>query len=333
MKERDYLFDNIKAVLLFLVAFGHVLDVFIDDGKNVIFYTVMKWIYLFHMPLFAFITGYFTKDFDKARENAVRKILIPYLFFQSIYVLVALLMIRLGLASFNLDVFNSSIILPSSAFYYLLAVFIWKLTAKDMMKVRFPILTAWILGIVISFTKYGDFHCGYGAVFSLLIFFVLGMKCDGSMILKIRAIPKTISVLTLLLGWIPAYCFPYAIHSIRLNYSDEGFSNIEGVLWRCCFYCIAIVMGIAVINLVPCKKGVLSKIGQSAILVYAGSTFLSPSLYVLINNYLNLSQNEILNFIGMVIFSLCVVFVCSRDIFDRIYSYIIDKILNIIFKQ
>lgn len=242
MKERDYLFDNMKAILLFFVAFGHVLDVFIDDGANVVLYTIMKYIYLFHMPLFAFITGYFTKNFDKARENAVEKILIPYLFFQILYVITAALMIKLKLASFSADIFNYSIILPSSAFYYLLAVFIWKMLAKDIMNLKFPIIIAWILGIVISLTKFSDFHCGYGAVFSLMIFFVLGLKCDESFILKIKAIPKGLSILILLLGWIPAYFFPYAIHSIRLNYADEGFGNVEGILWRCCFYGIAIII-------------------------------------------------------------------------------------------
>ena len=78
-KQRDYLMDNIKALLLFLVAFGHTLDVYKGDGGIELY--LMKYIYLFHMPMFAFITGYFTKDLDKARNNAVQKSLIPYIIF------------------------------------------------------------------------------------------------------------------------------------------------------------------------------------------------------------------------------------------------------------
>lgn len=92
-------------------------------------------------------------------------------------------------------------------------------------------------------------------------------------------------------------------------------------------------MGVAVINLTSSRKSILSKIGQRSILVYAGSTFLSPSLYVLINSFFNISQNGILNFTAMVIFSMLVVFICSRNIFDEIYSFIMDKILKIIFKN
>ena len=33
-QPRDHLFDNIKALMLFLVPLGHTLDVFIADGKD-----------------------------------------------------------------------------------------------------------------------------------------------------------------------------------------------------------------------------------------------------------------------------------------------------------
>ena len=31
--NRNYMFDNIKALMLFLVALGHTLDVYIDTGN------------------------------------------------------------------------------------------------------------------------------------------------------------------------------------------------------------------------------------------------------------------------------------------------------------
>ncbi len=35
MKERNVFFDNIKGIMLFLVAFGHVIDVYCDNDTNV----------------------------------------------------------------------------------------------------------------------------------------------------------------------------------------------------------------------------------------------------------------------------------------------------------
>ena len=42
-KERDYLMDNIKALLLFLVAFGHTLDAY--KGTDGIELYMMKYLY------------------------------------------------------------------------------------------------------------------------------------------------------------------------------------------------------------------------------------------------------------------------------------------------
>ena len=99
-EKRDYLFDNLKALMLFLVVIGHILDPYIERQDSLYRY-LMQYIYLFHMPMFAFITGYFTKNTEKARNSAFRNVLVPYIFWQLLYIITALLFIRLGLASYN----------------------------------------------------------------------------------------------------------------------------------------------------------------------------------------------------------------------------------------
>ncbi len=53
--ERDYGFDNIKCTLIFSVVLGHLLE-FCGD-----FTVIYRMIYLFHMPVFVFVSGYFGK--------------------------------------------------------------------------------------------------------------------------------------------------------------------------------------------------------------------------------------------------------------------------------
>ena len=53
--ERDYGFDNIKCILIFSVVLGHLLE-FCGD-----FSILYRMIYLFHMPVFMFVSGYFGK--------------------------------------------------------------------------------------------------------------------------------------------------------------------------------------------------------------------------------------------------------------------------------
>ena len=161
-EKRDYLFDNLKALMLFLVVIGHILDPYIERQDSLYRY-LMQYIYLFHMPMFAFITGYFTKNTEKARNSAVRNVLVPYIFWQLLYIITALLFIRLGLASYNTDVFKPSLLLPSSPLYYLLCVFVWKVFAADLKKLRFPVLFSFAAGLFISVVFDEAFHIGWAS--------------------------------------------------------------------------------------------------------------------------------------------------------------------------
>ena len=87
MDTRDYYLDNVKVILIFLVIFGHLVDKFAD--KNTIYNILYIVIYSFHMPLFIFVSGYFSKNVDKSRENAFVGCLVPYLIFNTIYLLVS----------------------------------------------------------------------------------------------------------------------------------------------------------------------------------------------------------------------------------------------------
>ncbi len=327
-KERDYLFDNVKALMLFFVALGHAVNVYMRDGE--IEFTLIKYIYLFHMPVFAFVTGYFSKDADRAREKAMTGSLFPYILFQGIYILMAQAMIMLGLASFNTDIFNGSLLLPSSAFYYLLAVFFWKLFQKDIFRFRYPLVLSLVLGLLVSLTKQETFHTGYGAVFSLLFFFTAGVMCDAKMIRKLRSLPRWIGTLILLVGIPVAYFTPYGMHSVRLTYEAEGFSNLQGVLMRILFYAIAFLMGAAIIQLMPARKTWISGIGKESLIVYAGSTFLSPHAYLLIASALHLRSNRALNLAGMIVFCALLVSFCSIPVFSQLYDMIMDGIKKIL---
>ena len=79
--ERIYLFDNLKFILIFFVVFGHCIMIFVND----ITLRVYMYIYLFHMPTFVFISGYFFKR----RNKKMLSFIVKYLVFQCLYLLLA----------------------------------------------------------------------------------------------------------------------------------------------------------------------------------------------------------------------------------------------------
>ena len=62
VKERSLIWDNYKGILIFLVVFAHFLYAHSVEYPSGIVHKVVTFIYLFHMPAFVFISGYFGKS-------------------------------------------------------------------------------------------------------------------------------------------------------------------------------------------------------------------------------------------------------------------------------
>ena len=61
MKTRIYRYDNVKALLIFLVVLGHMTTDYVSDSQLVRWTTL--WIYSFHMPAFIFLSGLVHKHY------------------------------------------------------------------------------------------------------------------------------------------------------------------------------------------------------------------------------------------------------------------------------
>lgn len=71
-KERIHFFDNLKGILIFLVVFGHYA--LLVHAASPAMGGVYEYIYLFHMPLFVFVSGFFAKSIVKNGRLRVEKI-------------------------------------------------------------------------------------------------------------------------------------------------------------------------------------------------------------------------------------------------------------------
>ena len=60
VKERSFYWDNIKGFLILLVVFAHILYQFQSMSGGI--KATVDYIYMFHMPAFVFVSGYFGKD-------------------------------------------------------------------------------------------------------------------------------------------------------------------------------------------------------------------------------------------------------------------------------
>ena len=65
MNKRDPYFDNLKFILILLVVLGHFTTL---NLNNLHLASISNIIYSFHMPIFIFISGYFSKHIDRQRK-------------------------------------------------------------------------------------------------------------------------------------------------------------------------------------------------------------------------------------------------------------------------
>ena len=75
MKERNFRIDNMRAILILLVVFGHLLEIMPFQHSNMIY----QFVYVFHMPGFALLSGLCWKKDNT--ENVFRKLIYPYMVF------------------------------------------------------------------------------------------------------------------------------------------------------------------------------------------------------------------------------------------------------------
>ncbi len=126
-KPRSAFWDNIKGILIFLTVFAHVLY---QHQYNNVINSICDYIYMFHMPVFVFVSGYFGKSERSCSMRSIAKLAMLYFIFNSFM-------------WFFYD--TGSLITPAYSYWYLLALIAWRLTAryiakfKDIMLVLFGV--------------------------------------------------------------------------------------------------------------------------------------------------------------------------------------------------
>ena len=140
---RDNRIDSVKYWLIVLVITGHVAQCF----KGIPTCKLMwDWIYLFHMPLFVFISGYFSqKKSKKALKTSIWKLAEPLIIYQI-----------LGLI-FLVDSFAIiDIITPCWVLWYLLSLIYWRLMLQIMPE-RVLNKPKYILSVVLCISVFAGF--------------------------------------------------------------------------------------------------------------------------------------------------------------------------------
>jgi len=255
---RQFRLDNAKFALITLVVIGHLLEQV--KGGSPVMETMYRFIYLFHMPAFAYLSGALSPaTFDaQAGKRWLATLLLPYLIFQALYLLVD--------ATVTSGAFVYRVVQPYWVMWYLLSLATWRLMLPAITATRWPIAITCTIALFVGLLP----DIGYGAslsrTFVFLPFFVAGHMLGTRV-----AGPRWIALGALLVLLLVAYRFrsvPALWFYGSVGYKDLAVSGWLGIAAR---FGLLLCGGLgcwAIVRLMPERGGWMASEGRNSLAVY-----------------------------------------------------------------
>ncbi|HAT4092644.1 TPA: acyltransferase family protein [Clostridium perfringens] len=338
-QNRNYLIDNSKGLLIFLVVLGHSLEFIRKDYE--VARLLYVFIYEFHMPVFVFISGYLSKNVEKGRRNAVRNFLTPFLLFNIIWNLITLvgpLFLRGEFTELPSEQ-AFSFFTPGWALWYIFAMFLWKILLPDLLKFKNIFILSIIAGIFVKLSGEFGSYMALSRTITFAPFFLAGYYSSEEKLKRFRKftrfniLNKVPSILILIIGVLIALIFVnYSNIADEFFWADRSYSNFNieiftGILLYIAVYIIGFAFVYVFINLMPENQTFLSKIGKNTLSVYFLHTYFIGSILGL-TSLMSSNSGKLL---ALIVVSLIVTFILSRDGVARIFNKFLDKFNRLLF--
>ncbi|MFC6885885.1 acyltransferase family protein [Actinomadura yumaensis] len=269
-RQRDAFFDNAKFCTAVLVVVGHVWAEFGDSRSAHAAYVVL---YGFHMPLFVFMSGYFSRGFlrstDKFR-SIFPTLVVPYVIFIVLY---RTQLIVLKDVDFRLNELFS----PHFLMWFLVAMVLWRLSVPLWGHLRHPFAVSLAISLVggsWAFNTDGTIARAAG----LLPFFVLGLAINPDHVAVLRRSWARWAGFAILIAALPiAYVWELGTVLPKINkgfiwwnqgYRDMGYSGLEGMSGRLLTVALAIVLGAAFLAIIPRGHTWFTRMGTRTMYIY-----------------------------------------------------------------
>lgn len=266
--NRNYFFDNAKFILILLVVIGHAMQIIVD---NPVVFFIYKFIYLFHMPAFIFIAGYFAKF---QQEQKFSKLLILYVIFQTLYCIGNIF------AAKNADA-RMEFFEPCWVMWFLVSIITLKLILPYITKFRHPIIISLVIAVLAGYEPLIGSFLSLSRTIVFMPFFLLGYYCDDHFLKKIKNIPTRTALSAVLLSLL--VLFILAPFDLGFLFNDRGYEMMDINHWYAGFFRLgfllwSVILTVCFLSLVPEKQKWFSDFGKRTMQVYLTHGFVLGGL-------------------------------------------------------
>ena len=270
--SRDLQFDGLKFLLVFLVVLGHLT--FKDYGIG-----VKRMIFSFHMPVFVFLSGYFTSlSSDKERHMAWIKR--TFIIFIVAHISQCLLKILVGYAfsringssfSFSSELKWDALICPGYALWYLVCLLYWRIAIwmiSEKMNDIHLFIASCVTVIIAGFIPL-DHEFSFQRAFAFSPFFMLGIVFKRRNLIKeLERIPFLCAVLGLVVGLLFSRELPTYLPVYH-------YVTWKKLVLRLVQTSLGLFLCLMVIRVSRCKfTEYFAKYGSKTLWIYIGHTYL-----------------------------------------------------------
>ena len=254
--NRNDKIDSLKYCLMVLVIAGHVFSQ-PQFSASIGCTIVSKWIYMFHMPLFVFISGYFSRKKKDTKDfiQSCWKLIEPLIIFQVL--MRGYLYFSKGTIALK-DVFT-----PWWVLWYLLSLVYWRLMLqvipdKILQNTKLIILMSSIICILSGFLPFNRF-LSLQRTCSFLPFFFFGYCMRGKIIFIDSKYKPLCWLFLIATVFFPLYFSKYLGDLTRA----DPYINVYEMCRQVLVFVLSIPMSIAFMNICPntpwlAKQGKLS---------------------------------------------------------------------------
>ena len=271
--------DNARFATIALVVIGHAIERQTSDSNNAL--TLYLFIYAFHIPAFAIISGYFSKASPPSTRGMLKiltDIVIPYVIFQSIWTLVQFLVEGVH----SLDFAQ-----PHWTLWFLLALAAFRVALPYLVLLRWPLLWAVLLSVAIGYSPGVDSTFSLARTIGILPFFVLGWQlrqwkvADWWMRQRVAVWPIRAGAVVVFAAWLTVVIVeiePFRDLSVHWFFYDDSYSGLDAQAWwagfvRLGLIALAVILCAAFFALIPRRETIFTVFGQATLYVYLLHSF------------------------------------------------------------
>ncbi|MEP6477870.1 MAG: acyltransferase family protein [Rhodoglobus sp.] len=278
--KRVPFWDNARFVCVALVVVGHAIQRLTADSDNAL--TVYLFIYAFHMPAFAMISGYFSKASPPDSRRMLRiltDIVLPYVIMQTIWTVVQFFVE--GGSSLNPTT-------PHWTLWFLLALALFRVVLPYLVLVRWPLVWAVGFSIGVGYLTNIDNTFSLARAIGILPFFLLGWKVrQWGLIERWRRVDTQkwlvrAAAIVVLAAWLAVVGLNIeswrAMNLQHWFFYDDSYHGIGVDEWwaglvRLGFIVLAVVLSAAVFALIPRGTTWMTTFGQATMYIYLLHSF------------------------------------------------------------